>query len=77
MKKYELLSLNGGIMKMLHKNGIKTSDYKYLEIYEKYLAMLKNGYKKTYIVLCLSTDTGICARTIYRILDFLEDTAVL
>lgn len=76
MNLYELISLNRVMLKTMHKNGIKISDYKYLEIYEKYLEMTKNGDKITYIVANLSNIFEVGERTVYRLIEFFQTTAI-
>lgn len=76
MNLYELISLNRAMLKTMHKNGIKISDYKYLEIYEKYLEMTKNGDKITYIVANLSNIFEVGERTVYRIIELFQTTAI-
>ena len=77
MTLYELISVNSSMLKRLHANGIKISDYKYLNIYEKYLEMIANGDKVTYIVANLSTIYDVGERTIYRLIELFQSTAIL
>lgn len=74
---YELISLNSKMLTTLHSNGIKIDDYRHLKIYEEYKEMAAKGDKITYIVSCLSTTYDLCERTIYRLIDFFNSTAIL
>lgn len=77
MNIHELISVNAPLLQKLHENGVKISDYKYIQLYEKYLEMIKNGEKITYIVSSLSSTFEICERTVYRLIEFFSATAVL
>lgn len=72
MKFFELISLNSGIMKILHKNRIKIDAYRHLELYEKYLKLSEKGEKMTYIVADLSASFDMCERSVYKIIEFFE-----
>lgn len=69
MTVFELISVHRPLLQKLHSNGIKISDYKYIELYEKYLEMLKNGEKVTYIVTNLSGYFDVCERTVYNMIE--------
>ena len=74
---YELISLNSKLLTTLHSNGIKTEDYRHLKIYEDYKDMAARGEKITYIVSVLSTTYDLCERTIYRLIEFFNSTAIM
>lgn len=77
MKMFELISVNAPILKVLHKNRVRTDVFKYVEIYEKYLEMSKSGEKITYIVANLSSTFDVCERTIYRIIELFSQNVVM
>lgn len=43
MTVYDIVSLNRELLKRLHKNGIKTDDYKWLDLYNDYMQMKAAG----------------------------------
>jgi hypothetical protein len=65
---YELLAINKDLLKRLHEEGIKTSDYKLVELFEEYEWLRKQGEKVTYIITKLSVKYNICERSIYSII---------
>ena len=72
MKYYELLQVNMSFIKLLKKNGVVLSDVEMLQIYSKYLQMVKTNYKKAYIMAKLSEEAGIATRTLYVIINRME-----
>ena len=72
MKVYEILSLAPEMLKTLHKYGIKTGDYKYINLYHEYTQIKKQGNKTVYAVAVLSTRYGICERKVYKIINCME-----
>lgn len=77
MTLYELISINSPMLKKMHENGIRISDYKYLNLYEKYVEMVGNGDKISYIVSNLATLYDEGERTIYRLVELFETTAII
>lgn len=77
MTLYELISINSPMLKKMHENGIKISDYKYLNIYEDYRNMVGNGDKVSYIVTTLAALYDVGERTIYRLVELFETTATI
>ena len=77
MNNYELITINAPLLKKLHKNGITISAYKHIPLYEKYLEMVKDGEKITYIVATLSSLFEVGERTVYRLIEFFQTTAVI
>lgn len=68
MKTIEILRLCPEILKALHKSGSKIDDYRYVELYNDYLDMRKEGDKTTYIVTVLSQRYNLAERTVYKLL---------
>lgn len=66
MKVYEIMFLIPDLLKTLHENGIKTEDYKWIELYKDYLRMRTMRHKTSYIVAVLSDKYGICERKVYK-----------
>lgn len=69
MKAYELLIMNKSLLVAMDKYAIQASDVKYAKLITEYIAMLNEGYKKTYIVQHLSDEYDIPERTLYRIIE--------
>jgi len=68
MKVYKILFLVPELLETLHKNGIKTGDYKWINLYKEYLNMKSMHHKTGYIVAVLAERYGICERKVYKIL---------
>ena len=77
MNNYELITINAPLLKKLYENGIIISAYKHIPLYEKYLEMVKDGEKITYIVATLSSIFEVGERTVYRLIEFFQTTAVI
>ncbi len=69
---YEYIEQNKHILSCLSRNGIGTSWGRYCEIYNDYMRMIREGYKKTYIVAWLSNNYNLNNRQIFNILSELE-----
>ena len=68
MRVKELIKIGKDVMKMLHENGIKIEDYKYLPLIDEFEVMKDMGHKTTYIIAYLSEKYGICERKVYKII---------
>ena len=68
MKVYELVKLGGELLKTMSECGIKSEDYKWIEMYRKYLDMKAMGHKTSYTVAVLSEEYKICERKVYKVL---------
>ena len=75
MKTVELVRFCGEMLKRLHESGIRIDDYKYLGLYEEYVAMRKKNEKMTYCVAYLSDKYGLCERKVYKVISHFETTA--
>ena len=71
MKRIELVSFNAELLQKLQKAGVKIDDYQHVAMYNDYERMLKDGHKKTYIVLVLSEKYHLSPRNIYDVLKHL------
>lgn len=56
------------ILETLSDNGIRTSDYKYIEMFNDYERMLAAGEKVTFIVATLCEKYNTSESTAYRVL---------
>ena len=68
MKVYEIMFLMPELLKVLYECGIKSEDYKWIEMYRKYLDMKAMGHKTSYTVAVLSEEYKICERKVYKVL---------
>ena len=67
MTVYDIVSLNRELLKRLHKNGIKTDDYKWLDLYNDYLQMKAENHKTSYVVAKLSSKYKVCERQVFKV----------
>lgn len=72
MKYYELLQVNKSFIQLLKKNGVVLADVEMINIYEKYLQMIKTNEKRTYIMQKLADEAGIASRTLYVVINRME-----
>ncbi|KAA6351209.1 hypothetical protein EZS27_001355 [termite gut metagenome] len=72
MKVYELLSFNREFLRRIYNAGIKSEDYKYVDLYNEFESRKMKGEKVTYIVASLSVKYAISERKIYSIIDRLK-----
>lgn len=72
MQAIELVKLNVETLKRLSKNGVKTSDCKYIGMYNEYKVLVDKGHKKEYARAVLSERYKISKSTVYRVLSRLE-----
>lgn len=72
MKYFELLQVNRSFIQLLKKNGVVLSDVEMLQIYEKYLQIIKTNDKRTYIMQKLADEAGIASRTLYVVISRME-----
>lgn len=67
MKVYELLTFNRELLKRIHAAGVRTDDYKYVDLYNEYEERLTAGDKVTYIVAVLANKYNVSERQVYNI----------
>lgn len=67
MKVVELLKLGGELLKVMSENGVRTSDWRFVKMFEEYKAMRGNGVKHTAVISELSEDYGVSTRTVERV----------
>lgn len=68
MTQYEALKLIEPTLDMLHRNGVDCRDVKYVQLYEDYTRLCREGHKKLYITTYLEEKYGVCMVSIYRII---------
>lgn len=64
---YELLKFIGEPLERLTSAGVKSSDYKYVALYEDYVEARKTGEKVGYVVAILAERYGVSERTVYDV----------
>ena len=67
MKIIEILNFNKELLNRVHDAGIRLDDYRYIDLYNEYQTMRKQGEKVTYIVAILSDKYGISERKVYNL----------
>lgn len=72
MKVAEILRLGCEMLRVLHKTGIKTDDYRWLQLYADYQTMKREGEKTTYVVAILAERYAVCERKVYKIIRCME-----
>ena len=64
---FEILKFNRKLIDRLQKVGFKIGDDRYIDLYEDYERMKKDGEKMTYIVSYLSLKYNVSERKVYNI----------
>ncbi len=77
MKVHEVVSLNGELLKKLHGFGIKTEDYKFVQMFEDYKVGVAAGHKVTYLVAKLAEAYGVSQRFVYKLVNFFSQDCTL
>lgn len=73
---YDLLKDNVAILRRFHRNGVATDSIRFLPIYEDWLRMTQQGYKKQYIEAVLAEKYKYTDRYIRMIVRFMRDNVV-
>lgn len=68
MKIIEILNLNRELLKIFRKVGIRLDDVQYIELYNEYQVLQKEGNKVSYIVAVLADRYGISERKVYSLI---------
>jgi flagellar basal body rod protein FlgB len=66
MKAVELLKIGKELLKMMSENDVKRDDYKFVKMYQEYLAMRKNGVKYRAVIQMLSEEYHTSKASIER-----------
>jgi hypothetical protein len=67
MKNYEILKMNASLLQLLSKNGVSVNDVNYLDVFDEFMEMKKQGLKVRYIALTLADKYGMTDRSIFKI----------
>lgn len=70
----DFIKLHKDIMNLLSQHDIRMEDFKYVDMYDDYTAMLDEGYKVSYIVCYLSDKYRISEASVYRVLKRFKTT---
>lgn len=68
MKIIDILKFNRELIKRLRETGIRLKDERYIDLYNDYTELCRNGEKVSYIVLVLSTRYAVSERTVYSLI---------
>ena len=74
MRTFELVKISKGILKLLSNLDVKIDDYKYVDLFDEYETMAKNGDKISYIVTFLSQKYNISEASVYRLIKRFKNT---
>ena len=67
MTQYELLKKAESLLVVLMSNDVDAKDVKYLEMYQEYMRLKKEGHKVGYVVYYLSQQYECSEATVYRV----------
>lgn len=67
MTQYELLKTAESLLAVLMSNDVDAKDVKYLEMYQEYMRLKKEGHKVGYVVYYLSQQYDCSEATVYRV----------
>ena len=77
MKVIEILNFNKELLNRIHNAGIRLDDCQYINLYNEYEQMLRDGEKVTYIVSVLSEKYSVSERKVYGVIKhFKKDCTV-
>lgn len=74
MRIADFIRLHKEMMNLLSNYEIKMDDFKYVEMFEDYDAMVKEGNKISYIVSYLSDKYRLSEASVYRVLKRFKTT---
>ena len=66
MKVVELLKIGKELLKLMSENDVKRDDYKFVKMYQEYLAMRKNGVKYRATIQMLSEEYSTSKASVER-----------
>lgn len=59
--------MNKSLLQTLSKNGVSVNDVNYLNVFDEFMEMKKQGLKVRYIALTLAEKYGLSDRSIFKI----------
>lgn len=66
MKLIETVKLGSELLKFLSRNGIYIDDYRYIDAYEEFCMMRKNGVKYETAIAEIARERKVSRRTLQR-----------
>lgn len=72
MKVVEIVRIGRELLKVLSENGIKLSDYKYIDAYTDYVNMRQNRVKHRSAIRMLADEKHVSVRTLERVFNRLS-----
>lgn len=73
MTVFEVLSFHKWLFRHRQAAGIKTEDFRFIDLYDDYRRLKREGNKKTYIVAVLAEKYGVSERTVYGVIRRLSE----
>lgn len=73
MTVFEVLSFHKWLFRQLDDAGIKTEVFRFIDLYDDYRRLKREGNKKTYIVAVLAEKYGVSERTVYGVIRRLSE----
>ncbi|MDR2146071.1 MAG: hypothetical protein LBE91_06405 [Tannerella sp.] len=67
MKVIEILNFNRELLNRLFNLGITPKHYRFIDLYNEFIQLKRQGCKVTYIVAHLADKYGVCERKVYEI----------
>lgn len=77
MTTYEILKMNKSLLQTLSKNGVSVNDVNYLNVFDEFMEMKKQGLKVRYIALTLAEKYGLSDRSIFKIVKRMSQVPLL
>ena len=77
MKNYEILKMNASLLQLLSKNGVSVNDVNYLDVFDEFMEMKKQGVKVRFIALTLADKYGMTDRSIFKIVKRMSQESTL
>ena len=72
MRAIDLIKISKDLLKSLSEIGVKTSDFRFIGMYNEYKELLDDGLKKEYIKSHLSNKYKVSESTIFRVISRLD-----
>lgn len=73
----ELMKINSKMMELMSKFGIRVSDYQFVELYDEYQKMKREGEKYWYTITHLSEKYKVSESSVKRLIRKLSREVIL
>lgn len=67
MTRIDIVRFNKELFQKLQSTGIKIEDWRYVELYDEYERLLREGVKRTAVALILAAKYKLSERQVYNI----------